>query len=91
MPRSTRPTRTTNYGAMTRLMVDGGADPDVASYLRFTVSGVSGPVQRATLRLWVQANGGTQNGPDVRATGTDWSETGITWNNRPGGKRRGAR
>jgi acid phosphatase type 7 len=56
----------------------------VNSYLRFSVSGMSGTVQSATLRLWVQASGGTQDGPFVRATGTNWSETGITWRNRPG-------
>jgi hypothetical protein len=55
----------------------------VASYLRFDVSGVSGTVQSATLRLWVQATGGTQDGPSVQTTGTNWSETGLTWNNRP--------
>ena len=53
-----------NYGAKPRLLVDGGGDdPEVASYLRFDVSGLTAPVQRATLRLWVQSNGGTQNGP----------------------------
>jgi acid phosphatase type 7 len=76
--------RTTNYGTLTQLTVDGGADPDVNSYLRFSVSGVSGTVQSAKLRLWVQASGGTQDGPFVKATGTGWSETGITWRNRPG-------
>jgi glycoprotein endo-alpha-1,2-mannosidase len=72
-----------NYGTGSRLQIDGGGDPDVISYLRFTVSGVDAPVQRATLRLWVQASAGTQNGPEVRSTGTSWSETGITWTNRP--------
>jgi hypothetical protein len=74
---------TANYGALGRLLVDGGADPDVASYLRFDVSGVTAPVQRATLRLWVQSDGGSQNGPEVRVTGTSWSEAGLTWSNRP--------
>jgi hypothetical protein len=74
---------TTNYGTLGRLLVDGGADPDVASYLRFDLSGVTAPVQRATLRVWVQTDGGSQNGPEVRVTGTSWSETGLTWSNRP--------
>ena len=41
-------------------------------------------MQRATLRLWVQANGGTVDGPELRTT-TDvtWSEAAITWNTRP--------
>jgi acid phosphatase type 7 len=74
---------TTNYGTLGRLLVDGGADPDVASYLRFDLSGVTAPVQRATLRVWVQTDGGSQNGPEVRVTGPSWSETELTWSNRP--------
>src|SRR5215212_2801558 len=37
-----------NYGAKTELLIKGGSDPEVASYLRFAVSGVTAPVQRAT-------------------------------------------
>jgi hypothetical protein len=71
------------YGARTELLVDGGQDPDVASYLRFAVSGVSAPVQRATLRLWVRENGSTRDGPALYATDTDWTETDLTWTTRP--------
>jgi hypothetical protein len=52
------------------------------SYLRFTVSGVSGTVQNARLRVY--AYDGTTNGPSVYSSSSSWSETGITWNNRPG-------
>jgi acid phosphatase type 7 len=72
-----------NYGARTELLVNGGADPDVVSYLRFSVSGVTAPVQRATLRLWVRENGGTRDGPALYATGTDWTEADLTWTTRP--------
>lgn len=52
------------------------------SYLRFTVSGITGPVEQATLRLSV--TNGTTNGPSVApSSNTTWSETGITWNTRP--------
>jgi outer membrane biosynthesis protein TonB len=71
------------YGTRSQLLVDGGADPDVESFLRFDLSGITTPAQRATLRLWVQANGGTQDGPHVQATGTSWNETSLTWNTRP--------
>ena len=37
---------TTNYGAYPALRVIGAAKPDIESYLRFTVSGVGGSVQR---------------------------------------------
>jgi acid phosphatase type 7 len=72
-----------SYGARTELLVNGGTDPAVASYLRFDVSGVNAPVQRATLRLWVRDRGGTQDGPAIFATDPDWSENGLTWTTRP--------
>jgi hypothetical protein len=70
----------TNFAAA-NLRVDAGADPDVETYLRFSVSGVSGSVQSATLRLY--AFNGTGNGPAVYGTGTGWTETGLTWANKP--------
>ena len=71
----------TTFGTSTALRVDAGSDPDVESYLRFAVSGVSGSVQTATLRLWVTS--ATANGPAVYTTDNTWSETTITWANRP--------
>ncbi len=70
----------TNYGSATALRVDGGSDPDAESFLRFVVSGVSGPVQSAKLRVYITS--GTSNGPAVYAANNNWSETTITWNNR---------
>jgi calcineurin-like phosphoesterase family protein len=70
----------TNY-ATSYLRGDGGPDPDVESYLRFTVSGVQGTVQSAKLRLY--AYSGTADGPAVYKSGNTWSETGITWGTRP--------
>ena len=69
---------TTNYGSLSRLDVD---NPGQQSYLRFNVSGVSGAVQRATLRLFVR--NGSSNGPSLYRTGAAWTEAAITWNNRP--------
>ena len=69
---------TSNYGTITRLDVD---NPGQESYIRFTVSGVTGVVQSATLRLW--ATNGSSNGPSLYLTNSGWTETGITWNNRP--------
>jgi len=56
--------------------------PGEESYIRFTVTGVTGAVQNATLRLFV--TNGSSNGPSLYATDNSWTETGITWNNRPG-------
>jgi hypothetical protein len=69
---------TTNYGTLTRLDVDS---PSEESYIRFTVSGVSGTIQNATLRFFV--TNGSSNGPSIYGTDNTWTETGITWNNRP--------
>jgi hypothetical protein len=76
---------TSNYGRSTTLRADGSTDPDVESYLKFEVAGVSGSVTSVKLRLHTtsSASSASTNGPAVYATGTDWIETGITWNNRP--------
>jgi hypothetical protein len=55
--------------------------PVVESYFRFTVTGISGPVSSAKLRVYVSV--GTDNGPAVFTTGNTWTENGLTWNNRP--------
>jgi chitodextrinase len=67
--------------AASALRADGGSDPDVESYLRFSVTG--GPsVQRAVLRLY--ATSGTADGPAVYTSASDWNESTLSWNNRPG-------
>src|SRR5215211_375838 len=50
-----------NYGADTALNVDGDVGANVESYIRFTVTGISGTVSNAQLRLYV--TDGTYNGP----------------------------
>ncbi len=70
-----------NYGPASSLRVDGGSHPDVHSFVRFTISGLSGAVTSAKLRLY--ATSATVDGPAVYATATDWSERGITWATRP--------
>ena len=71
----------TNFGAEPELRTDGGDDPEVRSYLRFAVSGVAGPVGRATLRLY--ATSATDDGPAAYEAGGDWAERELTWNTRP--------
>jgi len=72
----------TNYGALTYVSVDGAPDPIEESYLRFNVSGVSGAVQSAKLRVYVTANG-TINGPAVQLASNSWTESTMTWNTKP--------
>lgn len=69
---------TTNFGTQTSLRSDGS--PNEMSYLRFDVQGSP---TKATLRLWVRD--GTVDAPGVAGSAdTSWSETGITWANKPG-------
>ena len=74
-----------NFGTATTLRTDGGADPDVESYLRFLVDGLTGKVQSAKLRLSSTAasGGDTADGPAAFATSSSWGETTINWNNKP--------
>jgi hypothetical protein len=74
-------TPTTNFGT-SYLRSDGASAALVESYLRFTVSGASGGVQSAKLRVNTTSNG-TVDGPPVYTTGTGWSETTLNWNTRP--------
>ncbi len=71
----------TNYGTGTTLRVDGS--PDVHSYLRFSLSGLSGQtITAATLRIY--ANTGSTSGLTARAVSDNtWGETTITYNNMP--------
>ncbi len=69
-----------NFGTSSELKVDGS--PVKRSYLRFDITGVSGKVTGATLRLYDDGNGSVA-GPAVYLTGNAWTEKGITWNDRP--------
>ncbi|TDC36963.1 DNRLRE domain-containing protein [Micromonospora sp. 15K316] len=77
-------TTSTNYGTSTQIVVDNS--PVRRMFLRFTVSGVSGTVSSAKLRLrTISGNDGSSAGGTFRAmSNTTWSETGTTWNNQPG-------
>jgi len=73
-----------NFGTSTLLRAQGGSDPDIETYLRFQLAGLSGPPSSAKLRLWV--TNGTGNGPAAFATTSTWIESGsgsIRWSNRP--------
>ena len=76
--KSTSPT--TNYGTETTLRIRS-ADPEWRTFLKFSVTGIDGPVSVATLRLWVDT--GSNDGGRVHAVGSGWTESGLTWNNAP--------
>lgn len=69
-----------NFGG-SYLSTEGGSDPDVETNLRFTVSGASGTVRRAVLRLY--AYNGTTHGPSIHGASNERSEATVTWSTRP--------
>lgn len=75
------------YGAKPVLQVKDAAR-DINSYVKFNVTGLTGAVQSATLRLWV-TNASPDGGavyavsPTYLNTTTQWLETGLNWNNAP--------
>jgi PKD repeat protein len=74
---------TKNYGAETFLRLrNGGTSSDTyRSYLKFDVSGLSGPPTSAKLRMFVTDD--SPDGGSVFGVGNAWTETGITWANAP--------
>ena len=74
----------TNYGGSPMLRTDGGTGSRVDAYLQYAVTNIPAgeQVQSATLRLWDTDNG-TADGPAVYTSATGWSESSITWANKP--------
>jgi acid phosphatase type 7 len=72
----------TNYGNATYLLVNGGNNPDVESFMRFTVNGATGPIQSARVRVFITTNA-SANSPAAYSASNTWTESGITWSNRP--------
>ncbi|MEP7133750.1 MAG: right-handed parallel beta-helix repeat-containing protein [Chloroflexota bacterium] len=70
-----------NSGTDTQLWADGDIGATYETYLKFSVSGITGTVQSATVRVYSTSS--TVDGPTIYATNTNWTETGITWANRP--------
>jgi fibronectin type 3 domain-containing protein len=69
-----------NYGSATMLRTD--ASPVIRSFVRFTVSGLTGPATKATLRIYGSSAHST--GYDVWGVAdTSWGETAITHTNQP--------
>jgi glucose/arabinose dehydrogenase/PKD repeat protein len=71
-----------NDGASTGLTVKGGTTTDYETLMRFRVSGASGTIYKAVIYLY--AYEGTSEGPAIYRTSPSWSESRVTWGNRPG-------
>jgi myo-inositol-hexaphosphate 3-phosphohydrolase len=83
--RSDKPTE--SYGVYGKLMVRSQA-PTHQSYLKFDVEGLTGPVTRATLRLYcvdASEEGGAayRVANHYRDSETPWDERAINWDNAP--------
>jgi hyaluronate lyase len=75
----------TNYGSATNLYLkNANTGYNRISYLMFNFSSISGPITNATVYLTPTAEG--ESGFTNQAylvTNSTWTESGITWNNRP--------
>lgn len=75
---STQTTR--NYGTSSSMRIDGSPEKD--AYLKFDVTGITGTVSSATIRIY--AASGSSVGFDVRQVAdTSWIESSITYANAP--------
>ncbi|MDQ1716750.1 MAG: phosphatidylinositol-3-phosphatase [Pseudonocardiales bacterium] len=69
-----------NYGAAPTLQQQASRTTQI-SYLSFDVQGITESPARAVLRLFSRSTGSTRT--SVSGTSSGWTETGITWANRP--------
>jgi hypothetical protein len=77
-----------NYGTSTSLEVRSHSNETIHSYLKFVVTGVTGTIKSAKLRLF--ANKSSSSGGsivfvsnDYVASSTPWTEDALTWENAP--------
>lgn len=70
---------TKNYGSTSTMAAQ--APGAVDSYAMFSVTGLDGAVVKATLRMYSKSNSSAL--ASVSASDSSWSESAITWNNRP--------
>ncbi|MFQ5648303.1 MAG: tandem-95 repeat protein [bacterium] len=77
---------TDNFGAVSELRATNGT-AEFYSFLKFSVSGLTGAVQRATLKLFIAED---NEGGEVYAVSnryrnseTAWQEDGLVWDNAP--------
>ena len=78
----------TNYGTATTLLVknDSSSGNTRVTYLSFNLSSITGTITGASLELYGGTGSGTTGDTDTAwsvATTPAWTETGITYNNRP--------
>lgn len=73
---------TGNYGTATTLRLRGGSSPEYRTYLTFNVSGLTGPVTSAKIRLFV-TDASKSGGSIYSVTNPTWGERTLNWSNAP--------
>ena len=71
---------TSNFGSASVLV--GRTSPEIDSYVKFDVAGLTGPPLKAVLRLWSETTGTTAYRV-YQVTDNSWTESGLTFNNKP--------
>jgi hypothetical protein len=74
----------TNFGTQTQMTTraPSSTKPEAVAYVKFTVSGLTQPPSGVQLQLYSYAQSST--GVQIYASGSNWTETGLTWNTAPG-------
>jgi len=72
---------TTNYGSDIALRIDNS--PVAIGYLKFTVSGLTAPVTKATLRLFARTTTTSTSVNVSSVADTTWTQSQITYGNKP--------
>lgn len=76
----------TNYGTLTTMLVRNASSANNTrwSYVKFDTSSVSGSIASAKVRLFaVNSSSASITVQCFGVANTTWSETGLTWNNKP--------
>ncbi|RCW48887.1 alginate lyase [Paenibacillus prosopidis] len=73
----------TNYGADTYMVTKQSTSNDRSAYLKFDLSGITGTVISAKLKLNVKSKSANADRTVYDVADDSWTETGITYTNRP--------
>lgn len=73
----------TNYGSAVNMEIRDFSSHSRITFLKFDISGVSGTVTDATLRIYANVSASTQTTGAHAVSDTSWTESGLTWNNMP--------
>jgi hypothetical protein len=77
----TQASPTTTHPTGSQIYNTASATAALRGYIKFGVSGLTGPVTNAKLRVWV--TDGTDNGGAWWLVSNAWTEAAVTWQNGP--------